>query len=184
MAESLSASSANIAITKLRESAGHVLAQRRPWSEIVDRSAYSKPASVAEASSRVRKNVSYFKVNYVLFMVGVLVLCLVTNPFSMFMLGTLAVAWLYLFTIRTEPLVINGRTLSEREKLWGMSALSFVLVFFLSSAGNVIFMGVCLGIAGVVIHGSFRVPDDLFLDDNEGSGGFFSFLKPPTQGGI
>ena len=31
-------------------------------------------------------------------------------------------------------------------------------------------------------HGAMRVPDDLFIDDAAGEGGFFSFLQPPKPG--
>ena len=48
----------------------------------------------------------------------------------------------------------------------GMSAISLVIIFFLSSIGSVIFMGLGLGCAGVAAHGAMRVPDDLFLDEN------------------
>lgn len=81
--------------------------QRRPWSEITDKTAYSKPANVTEATSRIRKNLSYFKVNYLLFVMGAVVTCLLTHPLSLFLLGGLGSSWIYLFAIRTEPLVIQ-----------------------------------------------------------------------------
>ena len=63
------------------------------------------------------------------------------------------------------PLVISGRTISEREKLLGASGLSVAVIFFLTSVGSVLFSAVCVGLAGVAVHGALRVPDDLFLDD-------------------
>mmetsp|Transcript_20475 Transcript_20475/g.28370 ORF Transcript_20475/g.28370 Transcript_20475/m.28370 type:complete len:183 (+) Transcript_20475:104-652(+) len=176
-----SSGTAQMAMQKVSESAKHVLAQRRPWSEIVDRTAYAKPANFADASSRIRKNINYFKVNYVLFVLGVLIACLLTHPVSMFLLMGLGTSWVYLFVVRTEPLVINGRSISEREKLIGMASVSVILIFFVSSVGSVIFMGLGIGLAGVAIHGSLRVPDDLFLDENNENDGFFSFIKPPNS---
>lgn len=174
--------SAQMAMTKVTECARHVLSQRRDWTELADRSAYAKPANLAEASGRLRKNINYFKVNYVLFMMAVMVLCLLTHPASMFMLLGLGASWIYMFVVKTDPMVINGRTFSDREKLMGMSALSLVIIFFLSSIGSVIFMGLGLGCAGVAAHGAMRVPDDLFLDENADNNGFFAFLKPPQPG--
>jgi hypothetical protein len=81
--------------------------QRRPWSEITDKTAYSKPANVTEATSRIRKNLTYFKVNYLLFVLGAVVTCLLTHPLSLFLLGGLGSSWVYLFAIRSEPLVIQ-----------------------------------------------------------------------------
>ena len=36
--------------------------------------------------------------------------------------------------------------------------------------------------AAVAAHGAMRVPDDLFIDDANTDGGFFSFLQPPRAG--
>ena len=47
--------------------------------------------------------------------------------------------------------MIQGRTVSEREKLIGMSGLTIVLVFFLSSVGSVLFMGLGLGLLGASV---------------------------------
>lgn len=75
-------------------------------------------------------------------------------------------AWTYLFIVRGDaPLVIGGRTISEREKLLGASGASVAVIFFLTSVGSVLFSAVCIGLAGVAAHGAVRVPDDLFLDD-------------------
>ena len=41
---------------------------------------------ITQATSRIRKNMTYFKVNYVLFVLGMLILCLLTHPLSMFLL--------------------------------------------------------------------------------------------------
>merc|ERR1712070_1178402 len=94
----------------------------------------------------------------------------------------LGTVWVYLFVIKTDPLVISGREFSEREKLIGMSAATIIIVFFITNVGNVLFMGTGLGLAGVALHGAFRVPDDLFLDEAQSNDGFFSFLKKPMPG--
>ncbi|KAM7505999.1 hypothetical protein LguiB_004903 [Lonicera macranthoides] len=47
--------------TRLSESLRRALSQRRPWHELVDRTGFSRPDSLTEATSRVRKNLSYFR---------------------------------------------------------------------------------------------------------------------------
>mmetsp|Transcript_23833 Transcript_23833/g.28780 ORF Transcript_23833/g.28780 Transcript_23833/m.28780 type:complete len:183 (+) Transcript_23833:198-746(+) len=176
------ASPVNALVSQITDTGRHILAQRKPWSELADRTAYAKPADFAEATGRIRKNVNYFKINYMIFVFSVLVLFLLTNPFAMFLLFGIGASWVYLFAVKKDPLVINGRELSEREKLIGMSATSIILIFFLTSVGNVMFGALGVGLAGVAIHGSFRVPDDLFLDEAESNTGFFSFLNKPAAG--
>ena len=71
----------------------------------------------------------------------------------------------------------------EREKLLGMSAISFIVVFFLTrfvfggrffedewsglSVGTVLLSAVMLGCAVIALHGATRMPDDLFIDDSQ-----------------
>jgi hypothetical protein len=45
------------------------------------------PLRVSQASTRLRKNVNYFKVNYLIWIVTVLVVCMLANPSSLFVLS-------------------------------------------------------------------------------------------------
>ncbi|XP_019252725.1 PREDICTED: PRA1 family protein B4-like [Nicotiana attenuata] len=95
------------------------LSNRRPWSKLVDRSAFSKPESVSDATLRIRKNYSYFRTNYLSLIAVVLAFSLITNPFSLFLLAGLLAAWLFLYLFRPSdpPLVLFVRQFSERETL-------------------------------------------------------------------
>ncbi|KAJ0087629.1 PRA1 family protein B4-like isoform X3 [Pistacia vera] len=165
-------------ITHLSESLRNGFSQRRPWGELVDRSAFSKPESLSDATVRIRKNYSYFRVNYLSVLAIVLAFSLVTNPFSLFMLLGLLASWLFLYLFRPsdQPLVIFGRTFSDRETLGILVVLS-VFVIFLTSVGSVLISALMVGAALICAHGAFRVPEDLFLDEQEPAAtGFLSFL--------
>ncbi|KAH1162824.1 hypothetical protein GLYMA_01G125900v4 [Glycine max] len=170
-------------INNLSASLRHGLDQRRPWSELGDRSAFSKPESFSEATLRVRKNFSYFRVNYYAVVSLILAVSLLTNPFSLILLVGLLASWtfLYLFRPSDQPLVILGRTFSDFETLALLSAFT-VFVVFLTSVGSVLVSALMLGVAVVCLHGAFRVPEDLFLDDQDNSQatGFLSFLRGPA----
>ena len=173
-----------IFISRFVESVRRSLADRRSWSELIDRSAFSRPESTSEAISRIRKNLSYFRVNYMAVIAAVLAVSLFTNPVSLLVLLGLLAGWcfLYLFRPTDTPLVILGRHLSDWETLLGLSALT-VIVVFLTSVVSVIITAVFVGAAIVGAHGAFRVPEDLFLDDQEPGGattGFLSFLGSAT----
>lgn len=160
------------------------LSQRRPWYEIADRNSFAKPESLSDATSRVRKNWSYFRVNYVLFLIAGVGFSLVTHPISLFMLCVLLGAWIFMFLYRTEQLVLFGRRFSERESLALMAVLTIVVVF-LTNVGYLLISAVTVGLLLVALHGAFRVPDDLFLDEPDAAGGLLSFLgsgpgQPPV----
>jgi hypothetical protein len=90
-----------------------------------------------------------------------------------------------LFVVRGDaPLVIGGRTISEREKLLGAAAISVAVIFFLSGVGSVLFSALSIGVAGVAVHGALRVPDDLFLDDVAQPQGFLPSFSAPRVGAI
>lgn len=139
-----------------------------------------------QATSRLRKNVAYFRVNYAAATVATVALAFLSHPSSLLVLGALVLAWVYVFALHTGPLVINGRTLSDREKFFGMSAASFVLVFFLTGVGSLAFSALVAAGALVAAHGAMRAPDDLFLDeggDPGAQGGLLAILMGGGGGG-
>ncbi|XP_055811721.1 PRA1 family protein B4-like [Solanum dulcamara] len=154
-------------------------ANRRPWSELLDRSAFSKPESISDATLRIRKNYTYFRINYLSLLAAVLAFSLITNPFSLLILSGLLAAWLFLYLFRPSdpPLVLFGRQFSERETL-GVLFVSTVVVIFLTSVGAVLVSALMVGLGIVCTHAAFRAPEDLFLDDQESPAtGFLSFLS-------
>lgn len=138
----------------------------------------ARPDSISDAASRVRKNYTYFRVNYLSLLALVLALSLLSHPFSLLLLLCLLGAWLFLYFFRPsdQPLVIAGRAFSELETLGILVVLTIVIVF-LTSVGSLLISALLIGVAIVCAHGAFRVPEDLFLDDQEPSNaGFLSFL--------
>ena len=165
-------------LTRLFGYTRHALSNRRPWTELIDRSAFSRPDSFSDATSRVRKNFSYFRVNYLTLLALVLAVSLISHPFTLFILLSLLAAWLFLYSFRPsdQPLVIMGRTFSDFETLAGLITVT-VIVIFLTSVGSLLITAGMVGMGIVCVHGSFRDPEDLFLDDQESSGaGLFSFI--------
>ncbi|KAK9189605.1 hypothetical protein WN943_018203 [Citrus x changshan-huyou] len=165
-------------LSRLSSSIRYGFSQRRPWSELVDRTAMSRPDSLAEAYSRIRKNLSYFKVNYVTLLGLVLAFSLLSHPFSLLVLLCLLGAWIFLYLFRPsdQPVVLFGRTFSDRETLGALVVLTIVVVF-LTSVGSLLISALMVGAAIVCAHGAFRVPEDLFLDEQEPiNSGFLSFL--------
>lgn len=165
-------------IARMSSSLRLAFAQRRPWSELIDRTSMSRPETLAEAYSRIRKNFSYFRVNYLTLIAFALAVSLITHPFSLLVLFGLLASWsfLYLFRQSDQPLVLFGRTFADRETL-GILVVLTVFVVFLTSVGSLLISALMVGLALVCAHGAFRMPEDLFLDEQEPNGaGFLSFL--------
>ncbi|KAL2927059.1 PRA1 family protein B4 [Bienertia sinuspersici] len=172
-------------LTRIHDQVKDGLSQRRPWSELVDRSAFSKPESLSDSTSRLRKNSSYFRVNYLAFLSLVLAFSLLTHPFSLLTLTFLFAAWsfFYLFKPADRPVILFGRTFSDRETLGSLLILTVFLVF-LTNVGSLLISALVIGSACVAAHAVFRVPEDLFLDDQDSAGestGFLSFLGAATK---
>ncbi|KAF2292214.1 hypothetical protein GH714_016980 [Hevea brasiliensis] len=106
-------------INQISGSVRHGLSQRRPWAELVDRNAFCKPESFSEAALRVRKNYSYFRVNYLTVIALILAFSLLSHPLSLLLLLVLLASWLFLYLFRPsdQPLVLFGRTFTDRETL-------------------------------------------------------------------
>ncbi|XP_043703974.1 PRA1 family protein B3-like [Telopea speciosissima] len=165
-------------ISRFYESVRQGFSQRRPWLELLDRTSFARPDSLTESASRIRKNFSYFRVNYLTLLASVLALSLLSHPFSLFVLLCLLGSWffLYLFRPSDSPLVLFGRTFTDRETL-GVLVVVTVVVVFLTSVGSVLISALMVGLGIVCTHGAFRVPEDLFLDEQEPANvGFLSFL--------
>lgn len=59
----------------------------------------------------------------------------------------------------------------------GILVVLTVFVVFLTNVGSLLISALMVGLAIVCAHGSFRIPEDLFLDDQEPiNTGFLSFL--------
>ncbi|XP_074564789.1 PRA1 family protein B2-like [Curcuma longa] len=177
----ISTSALRLFLSRLSDATRRSLAHRRPWSELLDRSAFARPDTVSEATSRLRKNLGYFRVNYLALLAATLAISLLSHPFSLFFLLALLAAWAFLYLFRpadAAPLVLFRRPFSDREIL-ACLVLVTLLVVFLTSVGSLIVSTLLVGAALVCVHGAFRVPEDLFLDDQDPTGpagGFLSFL--------
>ena len=86
--------------------------QRKPWSEFFDRNSVGWPSNLSDATGRIRRNLTYFKINYLVFMVLTTLVVMLMNPSSLFVLGGLGAAWSYVFVIRTTPITYNDRALT------------------------------------------------------------------------
>ena len=157
---------AKTTLTKAKDVSSNLIKSSKPWTEFVDRNSFSKPETFYGAVGRVRKNVAYFGINYLLLMLIVLVLFLIAQPSSIIWLLVLSSMWLYVMAVNPGPVTIGGRTFSQMEKLIGTSVFSVITIFYFSSVGSVLFYAALSGVGLIAIHGSLRTPENLFSNDS------------------
>ncbi|KAM1644430.1 hypothetical protein ACFXTN_005716 [Malus domestica] len=68
-------------LTRISALYRHALSNSRPWTELIDRTAFTRPTSLT--------NAAYFSVNYLIVLAVVLAYSLISNPFSLLTLVSL-----------------------------------------------------------------------------------------------
>ncbi|KAK7381745.1 hypothetical protein VNO80_00292 [Phaseolus coccineus] len=154
-----------ISRAKQRIKAG--LGTRRPWKAMLNfRSLKIPGGGAAEALLRVAVNVSYFRMNYAMVALLILFLSLLWHPISLIVFLLLMAAWLFLYFLRDEPLVLLGHLVDDRLVLVAMAVLTVALLLLTDATVNIL-VAVAIAVVAVVAHAAFRRTEDLFLGEEE-----------------
>merc|ERR1712070_714027 len=117
--------------------------------EFCSRSQLIAPKSFGEVVERVKAN-RQFSGDYAA-MTGVIIsLWVVTHPVTLIIVVSVASAWTYLLK-RTEPVVVGGRELTERQAYMGMAVLTGML-FFMTSVLETILYGLSVALFLCLMH--------------------------------
>lgn len=148
-----------------------IYATRRQWRELLAHpSSYAIPQGFADLSTRLKRNLSYFRVNYAMIVLLVLFLSLIYHPISMIVFTVIFAFWFLLYFFRDEPIVLFNRVVDDRIVLAALGIVTVVSLVLTSAWLNVL-VSVSIGAAAVVLHAAFRMTEDLFLDEDEWGGG-------------
>lgn len=166
------------------------LSSRRPWKQLFDYHTISLPHTFNDAISRVKTNLFYFRMNFAIIVLLSLFLSLLWDPISIIVFLAMMLAWLFLFFLRDEPIVLFGRSIDDRIILAGLSVLTVGFLLLTGATLNII-VSLAAGVVVVVVYSIFRRTDDLFLDEEEaaaggllaGRAGFGPGLYPPAPSG-
>ncbi|KAJ4958371.1 hypothetical protein NE237_025482 [Protea cynaroides] len=152
------------------------LGTQRPWKEMLHCYALSVPSDVSEAVTRVRTNIAYFPMNYVIIVFLILCLGLLGYPKDLIFL---MIILLFQFFLRNVPLVLVGRTVDDRVVLIVWSVVMIIALLLIHATVDII-VSLLIGLVIVLVHAVFRKTDDLFLDE-EAMGSDGNGLTPPLS---
>ncbi|KAJ9179312.1 hypothetical protein P3X46_011119 [Hevea brasiliensis] len=151
-------------ISRAKERIKEGLGTRRPWKIMFNFHSLRLPANLSEALARVKTNAAYFRMNYAIIILIIVFLSLLWHPISLIVFIVMMAAWLFLYFLRDEPLVVFGKTIDDRVVLIVLGVLTIVFLLLTHVTLNVL-VSLLIGVVVVVVHGIIRKTDDLFLDE-------------------
>ncbi|KAJ7969475.1 PRA1 family protein [Quillaja saponaria] len=143
------------------------LATRRPWKEMIYH--FQFPTSFLDTIQRIKINAELFRMNYTVIMLFTLFLSLLWHPISLIVFIVMMAAWLFLYFLRDEPLVVFGYMIDERVVMLTLLLVTIGLLFLTEVTDNVI-AGLSIGLVVVLAHAVLRDTQDLFSVDQEAGG--------------
>ncbi|MFQ6623810.1 hypothetical protein Gotur_004044 [Gossypium turneri] len=155
-------------LSRAKERIKEGLGARRPWKLMFNFHSINFPGNLSEAITRVRTNVAYFRMNYAMIVLLILFLSLLWHPISLLVFVAMMAAWLFLYFLRDEPLVVFRRTIDDRVVLVVLGVLTIVFLLLTDATTNIL-VSLLIGAVVVLVHASFRRTDDLY-DEESGEG--------------
>ncbi|KAF5816873.1 putative prenylated rab acceptor P [Helianthus annuus] len=153
---------------------------RRPWKEMFNPHSISLPQAYPDTLSRIKTNFRYFLMNYVMIVLIILFLSLLWHPISLIVFVALMAAWLFLYFLRDDQLVIFHHPVDDRVVMAVLSVVTIVLLLLTGATMNIL-CSILVGVAVVVVHAAVRKTDDLCLDEDGGEAGGFLAVSSPVE---
>ncbi|CAF1926461.1 hypothetical protein Bca4012_070861 [Brassica carinata] len=144
------------------------LATRRSWKQMLDLGSFHFPRKIASVITRIKTNIVYFQTNYTIAVLFSVFLSLIWKPFALLILLALIGAWLFLYFLRDEPLIVFDREIDHRVVLIVMSVLT-LSVLFLTDAKLNIAVAVVAGVVVILLHAAVRKTEEIYQNEDETS---------------
>ncbi|PAN32747.1 hypothetical protein PAHAL_5G509000 [Panicum hallii] len=146
-------------ISRAKARGASVLATRQPWRELGDVHAIGLPPSLGDAYLRVRANLAHFAMNYAIVVLVVVFLSLLWHPVSLIVFLVCMLAWLVLYFLRDEPLVLFGRVVADGYVLAALAVVTLGLLLLTDATANIL-SSLLIGLVLVVLHAALHKAED------------------------
>ncbi|RGB27433.1 prenylated rab acceptor PRA1 [Rhizophagus diaphanus] len=130
----------------------------RPLNEFFDRDRLSKPKGMGDIAQRLSYNLTHFQSNYIIIILGLLIYCMITNPYLLFAIIFIMFGLHFIRKMPPDqPLVFGQYVLTQKQLYTGLIIISIPLLW-ISSLGSTIFW--IVGASGTLIlgHAAFLEP--------------------------
>ncbi|EES00126.1 hypothetical protein BDA96_03G033800 [Sorghum bicolor] len=151
-------------ISRAKARGASALATRRPWRELADVHAVGLPPSLGDAYLRVRANLAHFAMNYAIVVLVVVFLSLLWHPVSLIVFLVCMLAWLVLYFLRDEPLVLFGRVVADGYVLAALAVITLGLLLLTDATANIL-SSLSIGLVLVLLHAALHKADDNAADE-------------------
>lgn len=171
--------------SRARERIASGLGTQRPWMEMIQLQDLSAPSSFMQLINRIKNNAEFFRTNYILIILFIMLLILLWQPISLVAFIVSIVAWLYLYFLHDEPWVVSGNAVDDRLVMVVLMLITIVLLLVTHATKNII-ISLFVGVMVVFVHGgAFKGSEDGFFLDEEGlsecAGGRGGVIKMPLK---
>ncbi|XP_075494706.1 PRA1 family protein G2-like isoform X3 [Primulina tabacum] len=154
-------------ISRSTQNLSACLSRARPWPLFLATTAViDVPPSFSAATQRLRRNASYFSVNYAIIVTACAAVSLIGAPIALILIGFVFFLWLILHFFREDPLLIWGYHVNDWAVILGLVVISIAALWITGPLNN-LSIGISVGLLIFVIHGVLRNPEGLYLDEND-----------------
>lgn len=133
----------------------------RPWKEMFR--SWNLPSGFRNTIERIKTNLDYFKINYVIILMLILCLSFLCHPVSLTVSLTLYLliyVWLFLYYLQSSVLHRSFRKVIIVLVIMGVILMSFTEAAWINILSTLLIEAVV-----VAAHGLVRKTDDLFMDE-------------------